>query len=162
VAHHFPVLEDGIVHCAELLKPGGVLLMTREHVADTPGEVEIFKRRHALARDGVEEQAYPATRYRNALIRAGLAPVRVWGPYDSAINFYPAKLEDVRTKARDWICRRWGRPGGFLFRRLPAVERWALHRMSLGDRTPGRLFTFLGVKKRPERPGIKHHNGPGP
>lgn len=146
VAHHFPVLEEGIARCAELLKPGGIFLMTREHVADTSSDMEIFKQKHPTTQDGVEERAYPVNRYREALIRAGLSKIRVWGPYDSVINFYPAKPDAVREKALDWIHRRLGRTGDYLFHHVPAVERLALHALSEHNRTPGRLFTFLGVK----------------
>ena len=153
VAHHFPQLEEGIACCVHLLKPGGVLLLTREHVADTPDDVEIFKKKHALVQDGVEEQAYSAERYRQALSQAGLVHVREWGPLDSIINYYPIQPEVVRGKAKGWIRQSYGRIGEILFVCLPVVERWAIHRISLRNRIPGRLFTFRGKKNRSERQG---------
>ncbi len=152
VAHHFPSLEEGISRCVDLLKPGGTFLMTREHVADNLGDVELFQKKHTFAKDGVEEQAYPANRYRDAMVRAGLSDIREWGSYDSVINFYPALPGAVKVKARNLMSARFGRPGVFLFCHLPAVERWALHALSERDRTPGRLFSFLGVKKRSKEP----------
>lgn len=152
VAHHFPVLEEGVARCVELLKPKGIFLMTREHVADTPEDEEIFKQKHPGRQYGIEEQAYPVNRYREALIRAGLTQIREWGPYDSVINFYPAQPDVVRAMALDLMRSRVGWPGAFLFRYFPAVERWTLHALSERDRTPGRLFTFLGVKRSLEEP----------
>jgi len=70
-AHHFSVLEEGIANSVELLKPKGLFLMTREHVADTPQDVEIFKQRHPGTQYGIEEQAYSINRYREALTRGG-------------------------------------------------------------------------------------------
>jgi SAM-dependent methyltransferase len=152
VAHHFPILEEGIVRCVEMLKLKGIFLMTREHVADTPSDVEMFKQRHPFTQDGVEEHAYPINRYREALIRAGLTQIREWGPYDSVINFYPAQPEAVRAKALDLMQSRFGWPGAYLFRRFPAVKRWTLNVLSERNRIPGRLFTFLGVKRSLEEP----------
>ena len=147
VAHHFPNLEEGVACCVHLLKPGGLLLLTREHVADTPADVEIFRKKHALVQDGVEEQAYSAERYRQALSRAGLVQMREWGPFDSIINFFPTRPEVVRGKAKDWIRGAFGKMGEFLFCCVPGVEKWALHRISMRNRIPGRLFTFRGIKK---------------
>lgn len=92
-AHHFSVLEEGIANSVELLKPKGLFLMTREHVADTPQDVEIFKQRHPGTQYGIEEQAYSINRYREALTRGGLTEIRVWGSHDSVINFYPTQPE---------------------------------------------------------------------
>lgn len=147
VAHHFPSLEEGISRCVELLKPRGTFLMTREHVIDTPADLEIFKQRHAFVQDGVQENAYPVNRYRDAMVRAGLSKIREWGPYDSVINFYPALPGAVKAKARNLMNAPFGRSGAFLFCHVPAVERWALRALSKSDRTPGRLFTFLGKKR---------------
>lgn len=146
VAHHFPVLEDGVAQCVDLLKPGGVLLMTREHVADTPEEVEAFRRQHALVSDGVLENACPTSCYREAMVRSGLVGIREWGAYESPINFYPAAPELVRKKAQKLISDQMGRLGDLAFRIIPAVKRWALHQLSVKDQTPGRLYTFWGVK----------------
>ena len=114
--------------------------------------MEIFKQRHPLTQDGVEERAYPANCYREALIHAGLSKIREWGPYDSVINFYPTQPKEIMRKARNLMSARFGWAGTFLFRYVPAVEPWTLHALSKCDRTPGRLFTFLGVKRSLERP----------
>jgi len=147
VAHHFPVLEEGVSACAGLLRAGGTFLMTREHVADTPEDLESFRQKHALAQDGVWECAYPSARYREAMRSAGLSDIREWGPFDSVINYYPAPAEKIRGKAHDMMRARYGRIGGLLFRGLPAVERWAVHRLSELNRSPGRMYSFLGRKR---------------
>jgi len=145
-AHHFPELEVGLARCVEHLKPGGVFLMTREHVADTPQDVEQFKQQHRGTQYGILEQAYSTRRYREAMRAAGLRRIQEWGSFDSAINYYPLRPEQTREKTHAWIRRHWGRVGVLASRIFPAVERWGRHRMSLENRTPGRLHSFLGVK----------------
>lgn len=148
VAHHFPVLEEGIARCVDMLKPGGMFLMTREHVADTPEEVEAFRQNHPGTKSGIRENAYSASRYCAAMRRAGLEKIRQWGPFDSVINFYPAEPSAVCARAWGEMRRRLGRVGTSLVQSIPQAEVWALHALSRRDRTPGRLFTFRGAKPR--------------
>lgn len=146
-AHHFPGLEAGLSRCAAHLKPGGLFLMTREHVADTPQDVEQFKRQHPGTQYGILEQAYSVRRYRAAMRAAGLRQIQEWGPFDSVINYHPRTPEEIRGKTQAWMRGHGGRIGAYAAQIFPAVERWARHRMSIGFRTPGRMYSFLGVKR---------------
>lgn len=148
VAHHFPVLEEGLLMCAQHLKPGGKFLMTREHVADTPQDVCTFKAQHPGTRYGILEQAYSAKYYRRAMRAAGLRNIREWGPFDSVINYYPQTSQQVKLSSQKWMRQRWGWPGESLCRRVPSVERMVCRRMSATCRIPGRLYSFFGVKAR--------------
>lgn len=146
-AHHFPVLEDGIVQCVEHLKPGGLFLMTREHVADTPEDVERFKQQHPGTLCGINEQAYSSKRYREAMTKAGLRNIREWGFFDSVINYYPKTAGEIRMSVCEWTRSCWGPLGSAAFRVSPRVERWACRWLSRRHRSPGRMHSFLGVKE---------------
>jgi hypothetical protein len=124
----------------------GTLLMTREHVADTPEDLEKFRRKHPLTEDGVVECAYPVSRYREALIAAGLSKIKEWGPFDSVINYYPATAQDIRDKAQNMMFARWWHIGLLLFRHFIAVREWAIHELSQRHISPGRLYSFCGTK----------------
>jgi SAM-dependent methyltransferase len=144
--HHFTELESGLARCACFLRPGGVFLATREHVAETPEELEIFRQKHDLAQDGVQESAYSVARYISALKASGLTKIRVFGPYDSPINYFPMTEERVQQKACDVLRRRIGPLSPFALRYSSAVRAWAARRLSEGCKRPGRRYSFLGFK----------------
>jgi hypothetical protein len=105
-----------------VLRPGGRLLDCREHVADDEHQLRRFRDAHPLHARAGGENAWPIDRYLAAFTGAGFRALRVFGPADAMLNFYPG----------------------------PPSRRWAMKallrlRALLGrpDRTPGRLYSFL-------------------
>jgi SAM-dependent methyltransferase len=136
VLHHARDLAQLCREVARVLKPGGLLVATREHVISRREDLQTFLDNHPLHRHYGGEHAYLLDEYTGALSGAGLQVERVLNPYQSNINSYPETLQDIK--------RRWARK-----LRLPsgawvpdALLSWAGSRSTV----PGRLFTFVGRK----------------
>lgn len=148
VLHHARDLPCFARELARVLKPGGVLLATREHVISSPDQLSVFLARHPLQGLYGGENAFTLSVYRQALLGAGLTLRKQIGPLDSVVNYAPF------TEARlvDEIVRRAARlPGGGWVARAILARPWretALALLSRLDRRPGRLYTFVAV--RPE------------
>ncbi|MCC6483662.1 MAG: class I SAM-dependent methyltransferase [Armatimonadetes bacterium] len=132
VLHHAADLELMLREVARVLKPGGSLLATREHVADNPRQLEQFRASHPLHGLYGGENAFSLPRYLSAIQAAGLRIEKVWGPLDSILNFYPGSEEQ-----RQAALRRSGR------------LKWALIGFVMEKRrasAAGRLYSFLAVR----------------
>jgi len=146
VLHHARDLPSFARELARVLKPGGVLLATREHVISSHDQLSRFLARHPLQRLYGGENAFTLSVYRQALLGAGLTLRKQIGPLDSVVNYAPF------TEARlvDEIVRRAARlPGGGWAARALLARPWremALALLSRLDRRPGRLYTFVAVR----------------
>jgi SAM-dependent methyltransferase len=142
--HHAVDLERMIAEAARVLRPGGLFLASREHVADDEGQVLAFQRAHPFHWIRGGEMAYPLDRYLEAFRRAGLTVTQTWGPFDSILNFYPGteaqRLQAVQRRIRGRFHL------GILLEWLPAFRAWRLRAANAKDRQPGRLYSFLAVK----------------
>jgi len=149
VLHHLPDLESACREFYRVLKPGGTLIMIREHVISKAGDLARFQALHPLHRYYGGEHAYPLDRYVSAIVGAGFSVQEVMRPFGSAINLHPYTDDQLRTE----IAQRLGLAGGRLagaFRVLLANRCvWWLVRRSLDiiDNRPGRLYSF--VARRP-------------
>jgi len=136
VLHHARDLKQLCLESARVLRPGGVLIATREHVISTPGDLQIFLDGHPLHCLYGGENAYLLDQYLGAISGAGLRIEQVLNPYQSDINTYPDSVQDVK--------RRWAAKLRLPVARLipDALLGW------FGDRShkPGRLYTFLAIK----------------
>jgi len=142
VLHHVSDLDATVRDLARVLRRGGRLLATREHVVSNEVERAEFLRQHPLHRLYGGENAYRLAQYRIALERAGLVIERMWGPTESILNFYPGTERD-RLAVIDQVGRGFGRH----LRWLPGFNEFARHWITWRDRTPGRLYSFLAVKQ---------------
>jgi SAM-dependent methyltransferase len=146
VLHHASDLHRLVVECARVLRPGGLLLATREHVVDDARELQRFLDQHPVHRLAGGEHAFTLDQYLAAIRTAGLSVDTVLGPWDSIVNAFPL----VRTTgalegyARDLLMRRFGAVGA-LGAAIPAVEKlvWTRVRRRV---TPGRMYSFLARK----------------
>lgn len=147
VLHH---ARDLTQFCRELfrtLKPGGMLITTRDHVISSAKQLPEFLARHPLHRYYGGENAFRLSEYRAALKAAGFSIEKILGPFDSVINYAPWSTQQLQTEIRSRLSR-W--PGGELLGQLLIAEpliRQVFWLMSRIDRRPGRLYTF--VARRP-------------
>ena len=147
VLHHARELPRFCAELFRVLKPGGILLATREHVVSSPAQLPAFLAGHALHGLYGGENAFTLPAYLAALRGAGFEVTQVLGPLESVINFAPFTEEGLVQE----IARRAARvPGGSALVRAALARPWrgaALRLLSRLDRRPGRLYTF--VARRP-------------
>lgn len=147
VLHHARDLPRFCGELRRVLKPGGVLLATREHVISSAAQLPAFLDGHALHKYYGGENAFTLSVYHRALAGAGLRLEHDLGPLQSVINYAPFTQDSLV----DEIARRAGRVkgGAFVARALlaPAWRGPMLSLLSRLDRRPGRLHTF--VARRP-------------
>lgn len=146
VLHHARDLPQFCRELFRVLKPGGVLVTTRDHVISDAAQLPAFLDAHPLHRHYGGENAFRLREYRKALQAAGFEIRRQLGPFDSPINFAPRSVEELRAQLAARLTRL---PAGWLFAALLksdavfGLARWLLSRL---DRRPGRLFSFVAVK----------------
>lgn len=135
VLHHARDLDDLCAEIARVLRPGGRLIATREHVLSRESDLGAFLESHPLHSLYGGEHAYTLDRYLGAIRAAGLEVSLVLAPWDSDINMYPQTIRDIRAL----VASRYRVPAGIL--PLGLVR-------TIGRRigTPGRLYSFVGVK----------------
>ena len=142
VLHHAQDLPALLRECARVVKPGGIVLMCREHVVDNDEQLRQFLADHPVNRLAGGENANRLPVYLAAITGAGLVVDRAFGPWDSIINAFPqvrtrAELEALPEKK---LVRRFGSLGRAAVR-VPGVKGMILRRI---DRpVPGRLYSFL-------------------
>lgn len=135
--HHAHDLGTLCCEIARVLRPGGMVLATREHVIDRPEDLTIFQASHPLHRLYGGEHAFTLKRYRQALAGAGLRITKILAPYATDINLHPATQEDIRRKVAAKL--HLPLPKSFFHGVLvPILNVWL--------RDPGRLYSFVGVK----------------
>jgi len=142
VLHHAHDLESMVKELARVLRRGGLLLNTREHVIDRDDDLQHFRDAHPLHFLYGGENAYKVERYVKAFESAGLKLVQIWGPVESILNFFPGTEQERRITIRqiaNHSCLRFGR----LLAWSERFRATQLHNYTLNDRTPGRIYSFL-------------------
>jgi len=143
--HHFRDLAGGLKECARVLKPGGRLFATREHVVDDEAQLQQFLRDHLLHKMHGGENAYPLGKYLSALHGAGLRVLKCFRRFDTVINHFPASDAHVREQIFGGFARkaRLGETLAGLLIKIPGIERLGRTYLSRSDTHPGRLYSFL-------------------
>jgi len=145
VLHHARDLPRVLRECARVLRRGGVLVASREHVVDDEEQLRRFLEEHPIHRLAGGEHAYPLAAYREAFVGAGFQALKELGPWDSVVNAFPEvrSERELRRHARTVLERRLGMLGR-VAASVPGVERavWAL----LKRPHAGRLYSFVGWK----------------
>jgi SAM-dependent methyltransferase len=153
VLHHARDLPQTCREIFRVLKPGGVMVATREHVISRKEDLPKFLDSHALHKFYGGENAFLLQEYLDALRNAGLVVEQSLAPLDSPINYFPMSPEQAYVYCTRPIADRIGRGftdalfsqkhplGRFLFKRLVAA-------INARDNTPGRLYSFVARKPR--------------
>jgi ubiquinone/menaquinone biosynthesis C-methylase UbiE len=146
VLHHARDLDQLLRECARILKPGGVFVACREHVADNEEQLAAFLRNHPTHQLAGGEHAFRLDQYVGAIEKAGLAQVRVLKPWDSVICAFPKvrTRQDLRDYPKRSLQKRLGVLGGFLGT-LPPVKRLFIRKLN-SLRVPGRMYSFSARK----------------
>lgn len=157
VLHHARDLRQTCREIARVLKPGGLMIATREHVISHLEDLPAFLESHPLHRHYGGEHAYLRDEYCSAIRSAGLNVVRTLGPYESPINYFPMTEKQHVAMCVRYLHQRMGfrtRVGRFLAKRLAdpghhlgqLVSAALSRKFDRADQTPGRLYSFVGKK----------------
>lgn len=142
VLHHAHDLEGMVKELARVLRRGGLLLNTREHVIDRDDDLQLFRDAHPLHFLYGGENAYKIERYIKAFESAGLRLLQMWGPIESILNFFPGTEQERQVTIRqvaNHSCLRLGR----LFAWSKNFRATQLKRHTQNDKTAGRIYSFL-------------------
>ncbi len=144
--HHVKNLRQSLKEIYRVLRGGGYLLATREHVVDDDEQLKQFLESHPLHKWYGGENACTLKEYTDSVKRSGLKIASMLGPFESVINFAPMTLEDMRSSIATKF-RYLGIPE--LLKRLFKINLiWNLCAWILTKavRSPGRLYSFIAFK----------------
>jgi SAM-dependent methyltransferase len=151
VMHHARNLQAMCREIARTLKPGGTFIATREHVISKKEDLQTFLKNHPLHHLYGGENAYLLDEYISAIRASGLYIKRIFGPYDTAINYFPISTEQLVFSTFSPVRRIFGEKSASALRQSVLAKTLFVHSglkrlASLRDRTPGRLYSFLAIK----------------
>lgn len=161
--HHAANINLLAREIGRVLKPGGVFIAVREHVIDQQEDLPAFLREHPLHGLYGGENAYTLDAYMDALGEGNMACIRAISPIESVINYFPLSSDEVWTRC----CRGLVGLVGWRMGKKLASERTlagrVLYRLLLavataGDKTPGRLYSFV-AKKRGKNEIVRKKDG---
>jgi ubiquinone/menaquinone biosynthesis C-methylase UbiE len=142
--HHAHDLSRMIGEIARVLKPGGLLVASREPVVDDYGAgLQAFLDAQPDHQLYGGENAFKHQDYLAELLGPSLVLVADLGPYDSVINLYPnsfAKLESELLNSRSGRILKPFLPRAFVY-------RLGLLVLKRKNREQGRLHTFVARKQ---------------
>lgn len=147
VLHHAFDLGQFCKELHRVVRPGGVLVTTRDHVVSNSKQLSQFLASHPLHKIYGGENAFTAKEYREALIGAGFRIKLALRPFDSVVNYAPYTEDTLCTE----LLRRASKVpcGRFVARFLLTrhLRSLTLRSLSLLDFRPGRLFSFICIKE---------------
>lgn len=136
VLHHARDLRLLCSEAARVLKKGGVFIATREHVISRHEDLPTFLANHPLHKLYGGENAYLLDEYRLAIEAAGISLEKILNPFQSDINLFP----DTKAGIKRRIARKLRIPGLY-------IPEWVMSWLGQRNNAPGRLYTFVGIKK---------------
>lgn len=151
VLHHARDLSQTCREIFRVLKPGGVMVATREHVISKQEDLQAFLDSHALHKFYGGENAFLLDEYLSAIQAAGLQVQRAMAPLDSPINYFPMSVEQCFTYCTRPIAAIIGWSlTSLLFNSNHALGKTLMRLLvsvlNYRDQTPGRLYSFVAIK----------------
>ncbi len=137
VLHHARDLGQLCREVARVLRPGGTLAATREHVLSRREDLQAFLDAHPLHHLYGGENAYLVSEYTRAIEDAGIRLTHVLNTYASDVNLFPETTATVKAA----LARRLGLPSPRL------VPDLALRVLGALSNAPGRPYTFVGRRR---------------
>jgi len=151
VLHHARDLPQTCREIFRVLKPGGRMVATREHVISKRDDLQAFLDAHPLHHLYGGENALLLDEYVSAISGAGLVLKQVLAPFDSPINYSPMTEAQwvayctrplaavIGERATAGIFSRDHALGSALIALLARLVNWRNH-------SPGRLYSFVAEK----------------
>ena len=136
VLHHANNLNKLCHEIGRVLKPQGIFIATREHVISRKEDLNKFLEIHPLHRLYGGEYAYELKTYLHAITTAGIRVKKVLNPFESDINLYPNTKNNLKSS----IAKR------LIFLNHKMIPDLLLKYIGRYDKTPGRLYSFVGYK----------------
>lgn len=151
VLHHARDLPRTCREIHRVLKPGGTLIATRDHVLSKKEDLQAFLDSHALHKFYGGENAFLLSDYTSALRSSGLKLNHVIAPFDSPINYAPMPDAQLFHHATKPVAQYLGRTATNLIfsPRTPwgiAAARRMARNLGRKDQSPGRLYSFVASK----------------
>lgn len=153
VMHHARNLQTMCNEIARVLKPGGIFIATREHVISKKEDLQSFLNNHPLHHLYGGEHAYLLKEYLDGIRGSGLFVEKMFDPYDTVINYFPATEEQLAYNFFHPIRRVFGEKNSSALMQSVLAKKLFIHSAlrrlaSLRNQMPGRLFSFLAVKPK--------------
>lgn len=145
--HHAQSLTGMLTECARVLRKGGLLFATREHVVSNERQLHEFLENNPIHKLYPCENAYRVSQYKSAFRQSNLKVIRVWRQFDSMINLNPIEEGELTNKQASKLASVFGvKLSRFLIQKQ-TVNMLIRGYLNIRHRDPGRLFSFLAVKE---------------
>lgn len=154
--HHANDLNKFLEECGRVLRTGGLLFTSRDHVIYDSDDKARFLNAHPLHQYYGGENAYTDEEYQNAITQANISIVKKLRYFDSVINYFPLtqhekeNLFDIhKSKSIVHLQSKIGFLASINFIQKLYLNRIGLSLESVYDenRIPGRPYSYLGIKK---------------
>jgi SAM-dependent methyltransferase len=153
VLHHARDLPQTCREIFRVLRPGGRMVATREHVISKREDLQAFLDSHPLHHLYSGENAFLLSEYTGAITSAGLRIEKLLAPFDSPINYYPQTEEQwvniytapiAKVFGRNLTKMLFNRKSGLGHLLVPSLAKLA----NWHTQAPGRLYSFVALKPK--------------
>lgn len=148
VLHHANDLSQLCQEVSRVLKPGGVLIATREHVISKASDMDNFLRSHPLHHLYGGENAFLLNQYCESISKADLKIEKIYGPYDSAINYCPVTQDQLSENIIKKLKKYVGENISTWVVSQSRLRHLIFRYLSIRDQTAGRLYSFIATKTK--------------
>ncbi len=146
VLHHAQDLGMLCQEAYRVLRPGGILLVTREHVISKKEDLDVFLEAHPLHSLYGGENAFLLEEYSAAITKAGFKLSKVIGPFESVINYAPLSHIDFQARISQKLASRLGSRLAEKLAASKMLQQFVGRYISSRAQDPGRHYSFLAVK----------------